>query len=195
MLGGDDTVKGGRLRVVNEGRYPTEEVERLVRFGLQDLDVKGDTIVAVVQDTKRSNRWPGGYKPYAGMACGFVGGVAVALADRYLPGPRDYHLIFMRLGPPECFPIEPFERNGSTFDYATWQEALVGITAHEGRHVQHFYDGAYRSRSGRRAPATFTAADGRRVPIRRGGKVRVGVERIEPKCEAHELLILGRFRG
>lgn len=186
-------MRGGRLTIRNEGRYPTAEVERLVRFGLQEIELTGAGIVAVVKDTRRTlGDWP----TYSGTAYRLSGGIPCGLYDRHMKGRRVEHLIVMRLGPPECFPIRPFVRNGRSFDYATWQEALVGITAHEGKHAQHHHDGSYRTRSGIRAPATYLdPQSGRRVPFRRGGRVRIGAERIEPKCEAFELNMTRRFRA
>ena len=196
---------GGRLILRNRSRYPDEEVEALVRFATERIDVKGTGIVVVVVDSR-------GRRSYSGTAYDYQdGGVPLWLDDivrgvepkrgrkRYpsrwgkLPHSRFVHVL--RIGSPEHFPIRPFTRNGNRFDYRTWQEALVGIAAHEALHSQHAYDGAYRQKSGTRRPATFTdAATGRQVPFRRGGRVRVGSERIEPKAEAFEVATIKRWR-
>lgn len=189
-------MKGGRLRIINESSYPTEEVEPLVQFGLDEIDVKGYRIVVVVQDTRMTKRREHERRDYSGTAWSLHGGIPVTMCDKYLKSPRDWFLLFVRIGPGACFPIEPYTRNGVTHDYESWQEAMVGITAHEGMHAQHSHDRSYRTRSGNRAPATFTdAATGRKVTFRRGGKVRVGGERIEPKCEAFEAYMVRRFRA
>jgi hypothetical protein len=191
----EEAVRGGRLRIVNESRYPDHEVEWLVRYGLREIEVKGSGLVALVTNTKRSRRRGGDAPAYSGHAWSLGDdGIPVALYERHMKRTKARYLIVMRLGPPESFPIEPYGRNGHLHDYKTWEEALVGITAHEGMHVQHYYDGAYRSASGRRKPATFTDQRGRKIIWRHGGKVRVGGERIEPKCEAFEQYMLRQFR-
>lgn len=178
-------MKGGRLRIVNESRYSTAEVEQLVKFGLAEIDVKGYGLVAVVQDTRPTKRREHGARDFSGTAWSLYGGVPVKMADKYLTGKRDWYLLFMRLGPPRCFPIEPFTRNGHLHEFATWQEALVAITAHEGMHAQHYHDRAYRFKSGVRR------FQGSPNPIQR---FRVGSERIEPKCEAFENYMLRLYR-
>jgi hypothetical protein len=161
-------VKGGRLKIVNESRYADGEVEALVRFGLQDIDLKGEKLLAVVSNTRTRE-----YRGWAGTRVMFwrsdsTAGRVAALVRRHKPG----FIIHMMVGPPTKFPIRPYRRNGFVHDYRTWQEALVGITAHEGMHVQHFYDSAY-GHNGRR---------------------RTGSRRIEPKCEAFEQFMLRRYR-
>jgi hypothetical protein len=184
-------MKGGRLKVVNESSYDGGEVEALVRFGLSEIDLTGDRIVALVKHTRATRRQP---IPYAisGVAYSLVVGIPSDMYDRYC-GRRTMtdHLIVLRLGLPESFP----ETSWRTYagvpqrEYRTWREGLVAITAHEGLHAQHSHDGAYRQKSGQRKPAMI---DGQ--TIRRGGRFRVGVERIEPKCEAFEAYMLRRFR-
>jgi hypothetical protein len=170
-------MKGGRLKIVNESRYPDEEVERLVRFGLDQIDVTGAKLLALVRDHPS-----GDYRGWGGDADDFYDQPTVhAHARKH----RAAYVAVMRVGPPERFPIKPFRRNGNLFDYRTWQETLVGITAHEGMHVQHAYDGAYRTRSGTRRPTRWSS----------GARVRVGAERVEPKCEAFELGTLRRYRS
>lgn len=190
-------MKGGRLKIVNESSYDDGEVEALVRFGLSEIDLTGDRIVAVVKPTGSR---PGGRQPHAisGHAYSLVGGIPSSMYDRYC-GRRtitDY-LVVLRLGPPEVFPARSWRHYAGVpiREYRDWREGLVAIAAHEGMHSQHSHDGAYRTRSGRRAPAMFTDPEtGQQVPYRRGGRVRVGVERIEPKCEAFENYMLRRYR-
>jgi hypothetical protein len=168
-------VKGGRLKIVNVSRYPDEEVEVLVRFGLEEIDLTGERIVAVVKNTAR-----GPYNraiPYTGTAYSyFGGGIPSSLYDRYAGWrTKTHHLIVMRIGPPEAFPTRSFRRYAGVEkgEMRDWREALVAITAHEGKHAEHVHDGAY---------------------FKRGGKRRTGTQRIEPKCEAFEAGTLRRFR-
>ena len=181
-------MKGGRLRIINQGRYPEEEVRALVGFGLDRIDLKGEGLLVIVKDTRRMRRRT---PTYSGQA--WSGRYNMPDGLKKLTTRREHFLVVVRIGPPEVFPIKPYTRNGILHDYRTWQEALVGITAHEGMHVQHGYDFAYERKSGYRRPATFEF-DGKRVPFRQGGRVRVGNERIEPKCEAFERGMLERFR-
>lgn len=137
-------MKSGRLKITNDSRYPDDEVERLVEIGLQDLDVPRSVVHVLVKDTQRSSRRRSGWIPYSGVA-------------KYPLQVGQYHVI-IRIGPPECFPIKPFRRDGWVHDYRTWDETLLGVTAHEGRHVQHYYDGAYAWDRGVEAKATAAEA-------------------------------------
>jgi hypothetical protein len=158
-------VKGGRLKVVNESRYPDAEVEALVRFGLDEIDVTGTRLVAVVTNTRRSNCWPSGAVPLSGEATYLRhGGLSDDLRSRYLIGRRDSYLIVVRVGPPDAFPTE-HKRDGVFREWRTWQEAVVGVTAHEGMHVQHMYDLAYMGRRG-----------------------------VEAKCDAFGMYVVRRYR-
>lgn len=156
----------GRLKIINESRYPTEEVEPLVRFGLQEIDLKGEKLLVVVSDTRKC-----AFRGWANRARLFDGSEHVYKLGRRFKADYINHLL---LGSPEQFPIRPFERNGTKHDFQTWQEALVALAAHEGMHAQHYYDSAYEKPEGRR---------------------RVGVERIEPKCEAFEAYMLRQYRS
>jgi hypothetical protein len=188
-------MKGGRLKIVNDSRYDTAEVEALVRFGLDEIELTGERIVAAVKNTQGSKRREAGAPAYSGTAYSLRGGIPSSLYDRYC-GRRTttHHLIVMRLGPPEAFPVggDDFRRYAGVDKgwFHDWREGLVAITAHEGMHAQHVHDGAYRAKSGRRKPAT---AHGR--PYARGARVRVGGERIEAKCEAFEAYMLRRYRA
>lgn len=175
-------MKGGRLRIINESRYPDEEVRALVRFGLQEIDVTGEGLVAVVKDMRRSRTG----QTLSGTAYSLYWSIPSTLYDKYLTGRRDVHLIVMRITSPEQFPIKPYRSLGQTLDYRSWQEALVGITAHEGCHIQHAHDGSYTERTlvERRHPIHGT------IRVKR----RIGDQRIEPRCEAFEAGMLRRFR-
>lgn len=192
-------MKGGRLKIVNESSYPNDEVETLVRFGLSEIDLTGQRIVALVKNTRPSKRRLKGQAAYSGLAYSLSNGIPRTLYNRYC-GERTHthHLIIIRVGAPECFPAEAFwRRNGVVTDsYRSWQEALVGVTAHEGKHAEHDHDDAYTEKSGRRkVRVRYRLPGGELVDHSRIVKVRVGAERIEPKCEAFESHMLQRFRA
>lgn len=190
-------MKGGRLKIVNASRYPTEEVERLVRFGLDEIDLKGHRIVAVVKNTKATR---GSDAAFSGQAWSYT--FPATLYDRYC-GRRTctHHLILVRLGQPQRFPASAFRRYaGVPKDcFIDWREALACVTAHEGMHAQHAYDNGYLQKSGRRkveVPSSPLPNSRARTTKRyRIVKTRVGVERIEPKCEAFEAYMLRRYRA
>jgi len=170
-------MKGGRLKIVNESRYPTDEVAALVRYALADIDVKGAKLIAVVQNNRRRE-----YRGWGGKVTYETNDHVRALARQH--NARYYAQVL--LGKPGQFPTRPFTRNGITIGFADWQEALVGVMAHEGMHAQHAYDGAYASRNGTRRWM------GSKRPMQR---YRVGANRVEHKCRAVEYHVLERFRG
>jgi hypothetical protein len=161
-------MKGGRLRVLNETSYPDDEVKALVEFGLREIDVRRTGLLALVKHARRE---------YSGTFYDYMGnGIPLWAYKRMTRNER--FLIVLRIGPPEGFPITPFRRNGIIHDARSWQEALVGIAAHEGLHAEHAYDRAYRERA--------RLASGRRR--------RIGMQRVEPKCEAFEARMIHRYR-
>lgn len=181
-------MKSGRLRILNDSAYPDDEVQALVRYGLQDVELKGAGLLVIVKDCRRE---------YSGHAA-WGSWIPDRARERMTRSER--FLIICRIGPENVFPIYAFTRNGIRRDYESWDEALVGISAHEGMHVQHGYDGAYgeRVKSGRRRVVipSRPLPDGRAQTIQRVKivRVRVGSERIEPKCEAFEHSLLQRYR-
>jgi hypothetical protein len=189
-------MKGGRLKIVNESSYPDDEVEALVRYGLSEIDLTGDGLVAVVKHTKRSRRRSVGRAAYSGTAYSLAWGIPTTLYERYIGRRKARHLIIMRVGTPDCFPVSAFRHYAGVKkdEFRTWQEALVCITAHEGMHIQHAHDGVYgdTQKSGRRTLVwrnSWGQEIGKKIV-----KVRVGSERIEPKCEAFEAYMLRRYR-
>lgn len=186
-------MKGGRLKIVNESRYPTEEVEALVRFGLQEIDLTGERCVVAVKNTRPTRRRNGATPAFSGLAQSLDGGgIISSMYDRYC-GRRSHthHLLLVRVGTEDVFPVEVSRRYPGVGEIAfrDWREAVVALAAHEGMHAQHTYDRAYRSRSGKRKAAMIEGQ-----VVARAARVRVGVERIEPKCDAHMALILRRYR-
>lgn len=183
-------MKGGRLKVVNETGYDDGEVEALVRFGLSEIDLTGQRIVAVVKYTRDR-------RGYSGFYYSLTRGIPTSLYNRYC-GKRTYthHLVLLRIGEPDGFPSRSLRKYPGVKQRLAcdWREGLVCIAAHEGKHAEHDHDRAYRQKSGYRQAATLMLNDGREVVLRRAGPVRVGVERIEPKCEAWENYMLRRYR-
>jgi hypothetical protein len=108
--------------VQNTSRYPTEDVQRLVRFATGDLDMRG-----VCVNVKNSRRYP-----YGGYA--YLGVPEISNA----PASSEY-LITVRLGTPDRFPFTPPRRRGSpSLQLGCWREALVAVAAHEAWHIQQY---------------------------------------------------------
>ena len=183
----------GRLKIFNESSYPDDEVNALVRFGLDEIEVTGAGLVAVVRNSRATRRRGGKPVDYAGTAYTLMDGIPTTLYKRYMRGKRDIYLITLRIGPPDLFPIKPFKRNGTLHEVDTWQEALVAITAHEGLHIQHAHDGDYQHDGSGKANRVV-GYDSFGGKIIRRTRVRVGTERIEPKAEAYERYMIERFR-
>ena len=102
------------MRIRNESRYPTDEVRKLVRYGMRGLDVQR-AVVRVVDATRRA--WDGRVH-CSGRANGW--GVVI------------------RLAPEEYYPYEGWRRHRSSpwnHDFVDWREALVALAAHEGKHL------------------------------------------------------------
>jgi hypothetical protein len=115
--------------IQNTSRYPTDDVERLVRFATADLDMRG-----VCVNVKNSHRYA-----YGGYA--YLGVPEISNA----PPSSDY-LVTLRLGAPERFPFTPPRRRGvPPLRLACWREALVAVAAHEARHIEQYRQAARRS--------------------------------------------------
>lgn len=188
-------MKGGRLRIVNESRYPDEEVRRLVEFGMSEIDLRGTGVTVLVKNTKRRKKrrdrrgvvHQHGYVSFGGEFHDFRRGIPVGLTKKMAR--KDSYLCVVRVGPPENFPhAKSFRWHDEGF--RSWQEALVGITAHEGLHAQHEYDGGYQERA--TVKRTYKLGRGKTQTVEE--KRRIGSQRIEPKAEAFELGMLLRYR-
>jgi hypothetical protein len=108
--------------VQNTSRYPTDEVERLVRFATGDLDMR-----RVCVNVKNSHRYA-----YGGYA--YLGVPEISNA----PTSSEY-LVTLRLGAPDRFPFTPPRRRGSPpLQLGCWREALVAVAAHEAWHIQQY---------------------------------------------------------
>jgi hypothetical protein len=94
-------------RVKNLTSYPTDEVRRLVRRGLAGLDAKGVAVTV---------------RPARERAHGRAWG---------------QHRFTIWLPPADRFPFFGYRRHRSSpfnHDWQNWREALVALSAHEGRH-------------------------------------------------------------
>lgn len=107
------------MKLVNETDYPTEEVRRLIRYATKGLDgLKGRKV------TVRS-----GKKHGHGLAV--WGRYTIRDGRRYVNG------IYIWVPPISTFPQKGWKRHRSgplNHDWQTWQECLVALAAHEGRH-------------------------------------------------------------
>lgn len=144
----------------NETRYPTDEVRKLVKFGLGRIDAK-DVLILVKHTRNPRSR-------YSGLA-------EYHPPRRELPKSCIYR-ITLRLGQPVAFATTgaTWKRHwdaGAQFPEMsadTWQEALVSITAHEIKHIDqarererqgHAYDRRGRRRHTRGARASEVACE------------------------------------
>lgn len=143
-------------------------------------------MLVIVQNTKRTARRE---VEYSGKASDLYHH-GVSEKEYELMHANERFLLRVRVGSAAAFPIRPFTRNGILHDYVSWQEAVVALAAHEGMHAQHYYDRAYTTRSGRRKPSTLQGQT-----YRRGSRTRVGVERVEERCEAFETYMVRRYRA
>ena len=110
------------LVVQNWSRYPTDEVERLIRFATVDIDMR-----RVCVNVKNSHRYA-----YGGYA--YLGVPTISNAP-----PGSEYLVTLRLGAPERFPFTPPRRRGSpALQLGCWREALVAVAAHEAWHIQQY---------------------------------------------------------
>lgn len=123
-----------RLTVKNTSRYPDAEVTRLVRLALADLDTTG--VHVNVKNSRGARR---------GYAYRHVPAVAnVPAGTRYL--------VTIGIGDPSHFPRDDGYWNSHARNEGTprrggvwpekhlrhWQDALVSVVAHEGKHVEQF---------------------------------------------------------
>lgn len=173
-------MKAGRLKIVNQSRYDDAEVDALVRFALQEINLKGSKLLVAVQNNRRREYRGWAERPWR-------------TSEDVRPLAQKAKASFVNrilLGHGAQFPIREFKRHGITIDYATWQEALVGVAAHEGQHSQHDYDGAYTERTGVRNVKWW---NGRRYVIAEQ-RYRLIDESVELKCRAFEAHMLRRYR-
>ncbi len=111
------------MRIKNTSRYPTVEIERLVRFA-----AKGIGTSRVEVHVKNSTR------VFAGRAWHNIGRNSVVNVADYIDD-----LIVVRVGPPAEFPIEfsyPRLKTAPKYTMRGWKEAVVSVTAHELYHIK-----------------------------------------------------------
>lgn len=133
------------MRIKNTSPYPTERVKELLRFAFRGIADAGVEVHVKGTTTKR----------YGGLAYGGIPHIAnVAATTRYLitirlPRNEDSLLPVMKAGTkrlrrlyPEGIPIE------------NWEDLLVFIGAHEGRHIWQYQR---RKRTGKRGKGEYDA--------------------------------------
>ena len=124
----------------NTSRYPDEEVSKLVRFALSEIDARG--VCVNVKNSSATRR---------GRAYSRIPAISNAPAD-------SRYLITIGIGAPERFPFEDgsyTRRNGEVVKrcggrwpvetLGDWREALVSVAAHEAKHIEQFRKGMRRS--------------------------------------------------
>ncbi len=113
----------GKMRIKNTSRYPTAEVERLVRFAAKGI---GKSRVEI--HVKNSRR------VFAGRAWHIIGNNRIVNVAKYVDD-----LVVVRIGPPAKFPIEfsyPRLKTVPRYTIRDWKEAIVSVTAHELYHIK-----------------------------------------------------------
>jgi len=106
--------------VTNETDYPTNEVRRLVRFGMKGLKVKGVPVYIVKSRKHATGLATWGSKPR----------------------------VIIRIPSADRFPMTGWRRHRSgpwNHDHQDWKEAIVSLSAHEGRHIDLHYTGRLRT--------------------------------------------------
>ncbi|MBS7622269.1 hypothetical protein KEJ39_01160 [Candidatus Bathyarchaeota archaeon] len=119
------------MRIKNTSRYPTDEVEQLVRFASRGID--SSRVEVHVKNSKRV---------FAGRAWHNIGrNMVINVAEDITD------LLVVRVGSPTNFPFEfsyPRLKTAPRYMIQDWREAVVCLTAHELYHIK-------QRRTGRRA--------------------------------------------
>jgi hypothetical protein len=139
-----------KIELVNKSHRSTPEVRKLVRAGLKGLEIHDITVRVVDAQGRRS--WDG-KKWSKGRAWGAEG----------------HGVIELWIAPDSEYPFDGWQRHRNSpwnHDHRTWQEALIALTAHEGKHIE--------------------------IPYSRYD--RESAQQIEMVCEAHERWALDRYR-
>lgn len=114
------------LRITS--KHPKEEVEDLIRFAAEPYDLR-----RVCVNVKNSQH------AYRGRAYSRV-------PRAYSNAPRSAkRLVVIAIGNSERFPLTGPQYGGKKspiIHYASWQEAMVGIAAHEFHHIRQFQNKA-----------------------------------------------------
>ncbi len=119
------------MRLKNTSRYPTVEVQRLVRLAAKGVDSSR------VEVHVKNSKWI-----FAGRAWHNIGhNSIVSVADDV------DDLVVIRVGSPDRFPIEfqyPKLKTAPMYLISNWKEAIITLTAHELYHIK-------QKRTGKRA--------------------------------------------
>jgi hypothetical protein len=125
------------LVIRNETDYPEAEVERLVRFAFAELELPSPySIVARVSYTKPTKSRRRGAASMYGAS-----GLARAHVRLRWDVPRNAAWeVLLRIGRPGDFPVAWFDRHYQhpVGILRNWQDALVAISAHEGKHIENY---------------------------------------------------------
>lgn len=138
------------MKVVNETKLPTRQVDALVRRVARDLDLGRASACVKVKHHDRAT--------YAASGRIYYGGPPALWSDARqdwiwpdLHGQR--HLIVCRIAKPYRYPVDylPYERRDMPGPWAceTWQEALASIAGHELMHLRQYRTRHLRTRGGR----------------------------------------------
>ena len=149
------------MRLINKSSRPTPEVRALVRFGMKGLQHKGITVTVV---DARKKAWDGKIH-----STGWAN--------------KSRGKILIRIAPDWCYPYKGWKRHRNSplnHDHQNWQESVVALAAHEGKHIDlswEYYDrnmvSVYRKDVGH-----YTRKN----------------HQVEMACEAHERWVLDRYR-
>lgn len=131
------------VKILNLTDRPTDEVRKLLHFGMRGLNHKG-LVVKVV--TSRKKAWDGK------IHC-----------SGYADGRGS---ILIRLAPDSQFPFQGWRRHRSSpwaHDWTDWREALVALAAHEVRHYNLPWITGWRGKSQQRIEMACEAFENLRL--------------------------------
>ena len=109
--------------IKNPSRYPTVEVEKLVRFASTGLDTS--RVEVHIKNSK---------KIFAGRAWHNIGQNRIVNTSNHIND-----LVVVRVGSPDKFPFEfsyPRRKTAPKYTIGNWREAVVSVTAHELYHIK-----------------------------------------------------------
>jgi hypothetical protein len=114
--------------IKNGSKYPSEEVEDLVKFALKNVPFS-DELEVHVRNSKHA----------------FYGRIFASVEDRTCECENQRFLIVVRIGNAKHFPyLSVYPDHKRCQKYAVllnnWKEALVKVTAHEGMHLRQWIE-------------------------------------------------------
>jgi len=112
-----------KMRIKNTSRYPTVEVERLVRFAAKGIESSR------VEVHVKNSKWVFAGRAWHNIGRSKIINVALDIDD----------LVVIRVGSPNNFPIEfsyPRLKTAPRYVIRNWREAIVSLTAHEFYHIR-----------------------------------------------------------